>query len=417
MKEGNFWEAKEKMKKETKFKLEIIFFVVLLFLQNFALIRTVDFGIAALTIYVIYLFIKYKLYMKIEKRFFCFLIILYGVIVVSAVVNQSINVLQIARLTMIIFVGWTVYQYSDIIQEKGETNFFYKIFKKGLIVIMIYGIYQLIASVKGWPIFLNIFNNNPSYSIKGIYQVYGGWNESARIYATFYEPSAYAIFLVNAYFFVVDNKLIGTKQKIIVTILAIINIIFTYSRSGWITFIYFIAILLFFKIIKKENWIKLIGKFLIVLLPLISLWIMSIIGLKIFDDHSSKVRTYSSLYYLENTFDNLKSVVVGHGLGSIYNIEDGTMYNDYEIEQFTHNGYIDIMYQLGVVYFILLIYTICKSFKNKNMQNEWIVYASVFTLTCFGTMFNVESLIALVSLILGFTKFKIINGGNEIGGE
>lgn len=405
------------MKKETELKIEISVFVVLLFLQNFALIRTSDFGIATLTIYMIYIFIKYKLFMEIEKKFLFFLIFLYGVIITSAVINQFINILQIARLTMIIFVGWSAYRYSNIIQEKGQTKFFYKAFKNVLIAIMIYGIYQLIASVNKWPIFLNIFNNNPSYSIKGIYQVYEGWNESARIYATFYEPSAYAIFLVNAYFFVMDNKLIEPKQKIIVTILAIINIIFTYSRSGWITFIYFLAILLFFKTIKKENGIKLIGKFLIFLLPLISLCIMSIIGLRIFNDHSSKVRTYSSLYYLENTFDNLKSVIIGHGLGSIYNIEDGTTYNNYKIEQFTHNGYIDIMYQLGVVYFIFLIYAIYKNLKDKNVQNEWILYASIFTLTCFGTMFNVESIMALVCLILSFTSFKTINGGDWTNGK
>lgn len=402
------------MKKDIVLKIEINIFMIFLFLQNFALIRTSSFGIAALTIFMIYIFVKYKFFMSIDKKFFRFIIVLYSVIILSAIANQFFDFMQIVRLNMIIFVGWSTYKYSKIIQEKDKTEYFYKTFFVYLVIITIYGIYQLVVSDNHWPLFLNIFNNNPSYSTREIYTVYGGWNESPRIYTTFYEPSAYAIFLVNSYFFAIDSEKLTKKQKIALSILAIINVIYSYARSGWITFIYFVGIFILFKILKKDGILKKIGKALVVGLPLITVCIMNIVGLKIFDDLSSKGRTYSSLYYLENSFDNVKSVLVGHGVGSILNIKDGTTYNKYKIEPFAHNGYIDIMYQYGIVFFVFLIYAILKYFKDSKIQDEWLAYASIFTISCFGTMFNVESVIALMCVILSFTKLKKDDGGKLI---
>ena len=141
---------------------------------------------------------------------------------------------------------------------------------------------------------------------------------------------------------------------------------------------------------------------------------MSVLGLALFDDASSKARTYSSLYYLENTFDSLKSILIGHGLGSISQIPDGTLYNNYQIENFAHNGYIDIMYQLGIIFFVALMLFIYNKLKKKNLENNWLILAIIYTLCCFGTMFNVESIISLVCIVIAI---EINKEQEEIEGE
>lgn len=394
----------EKIKDISFMKLEINIFLILLFLQDFALIRTNEFGIAALTVYLIFISIKYKFFMKINKKFLTFIIIFYLTIILSSIFNKFYDLLQICRITMIIFIIFSTYKYVSVIIKNEKKEYFCKCLYKYIIIFGIYGIYQLVASSKGLPIFMNIFCNNPSYSIRGIHETYSGWNKGVRIYSTFYEPSAYAIFLTNAYFFIINDKQIKMKNKIFISILVIFNIYYTYARSGWITFIYFICIILLFKILKKEGFIKKIGKIVIISLSLISVLLMNTIGLKNFNDLSSKGRTYSSLFYLKGSTEDLKSILVGHGIGSIANIADGTKYENYEIEKFAHNGYIDITYQLGWIFLIYLIIIIINYIKKNKIQNEWIVYASIFTLCCFGTMYYVESIISLVVLIVGFVK-------------
>ncbi len=58
-----------------------------------------------------------------------------------------------------------------------------------------------------------------------------------------------------------------------------------------------------------------------------------------FGDLSSKGRTYSSLYYLEKTGDSVKSVLLGHGLGSVTLGDEKVVYNNNtKIENFTIMG-------------------------------------------------------------------------------
>lgn len=394
----------EKIKNDSVMRLEINLLIILLFLQDFALIKTSEFGIAALTIYMIVISIKYNFFLKINKKFLTFLIIFYLIIVLSCIFNRFYNLMQIARITMIIFIIFSTYKYAKIISDNGEKEYFSKCLYRYIVIFCIYGIYQLIASTRGLPIFLNIFCNNPSYSMRGLHEVYTGWNEGVRIYSTFYEPSPYAIFLTNAYFFVINDKKIKTKNKIFISIFVIFNIYYTYARSGWITFIYFICIFLLFKVFKKEGFIKKIGKIGVVFLPLVSLLLMNTVGLENFNDLSSKGRTYSSMFYLKNSTEDIKSILVGHGLGSIANITEGTTYENYEIEKFAHNGYIDIIYQMGWIFFIYLLFVIIKYIRDNEIQNEWIVYASIFTLCCFGTMYYIESIISLVVFIVEFIK-------------
>lgn len=389
------------MKKNEKiWKIEIIIFTIFLFLQNFAIITTENFGISALVVFLIYSFIKYKMIYKISKNLIITCIGLVIFLVISGCINGMLDIMQILRLCMIIFVGWSTIEYINVIQKQNQINFFYKVFYTAIVCVTIYGIYQIIASKYRLPMVLNILSNNTSYGIKPIFYLYGGWSNKPRIYATFFEPSVYSIFLIIAYFFIIDKADINKKQKIIITVLFLINLFFTYARSGWITFIYYIGIFFAFKIFNKKIFMNKLMKILIIMLPLLSLLVMSILGLIVFEDESAKARTYSSLYYLENTFDNLKSIFIGHGLGSISQIPEGTLYNNFPIERFAHNGYVDIMYQLGIIFLVLLICFSYNELKKKKLEDKWLIFAILYTLCCFGTMFNIESIISLVFIVI-----------------
>lgn len=387
-------------KSENIQKTEILIFVILLFLQNFAIITTKSFGIAGITVFLLYTFIRYKMYLKIDKKTIIFTGVVFAFILLSQLLNNAFKITQIVRYAMVFFIAWTSIKYIKIIYENNNKNFFETVFFFALMVITTYGVYQFIACKLQMPNILNLFSNNPSYGARGIFESYGGWTNDIRIYTTFYEPSSYALFLTIAYFYVLTFKSIDKEKKFAITALALFNLFFTFSRSGWVTFIYFVGIYIMFKILKNNSILKKIGKVLIVLLPLITLVVMSTLGIIVFRDISSNARTYSSLYYLTNSFDSIKSIVIGHGLGSMLDLPEGTRYNDFPVENFAHNGYIDIIYQLGMPFFILALYAVVKYLKEKNIDDEWLICATIFTLCCFGSMYNVESIMVMVCIVI-----------------
>lgn len=393
-------------KSKQKQKLEIIIFIILLFLQNFAIINTKEFGIAAITIFLIYLFIKHRMYQKIDKKSAIIVASIVLFVVISQLLNKAFNFLQIGRYSMILFIGWTSIKYMEKIQEMNQKDFFNKVFYFALIILTGYGVYQLIASKLQMPMFFNIFNNNPSYGARGLFESYSGWTRDIRIYTTFYEPSAYAIFLTIAYFYAMTFGNLDKDKKFTITVLTLFNIFFTYSRSGWVVFAYYIAIYIAFKLFKNNKPLMKLTKIGIILLPLITLAIMSTLGIYVFKDASSTARTYSSLYYLVNSFNSIKGILIGHGLGSMLRIPEGLEYKGYVVETFSHNGYIDIVYQLGIPFFIIMIYAIIKYLKGKKIEDEWLIYATIFTLCCSGSMYSVESIIAIVCLVIGDFKLR-----------
>ncbi len=393
-------------KSKQKQKLEIIIFIILLFLQNFAIINTKEFGIAAITIFLIYIFIKHRMYQKIDKKSTIIVASIVLFVVISQLLNKAFNFLQIGRYSMILFIGWTSIKYMEKIQEMNQKEFFNKVFYFALIILTGYGVYQLIASKLQMPMFFNIFNNNPSYGARGLFESYSGWTKDIRIYTTFYEPSAYAIFLTIAYFYAMTFGNLDKDKKFTITVLTLFNIFFTYSRSGWVVFAYYIAIYIAFKLFKNNKPLMKLTKIGIILLPLITLAIMSTLGIYVFKDASSTARTYSSLYYLVNSFNSIKGILIGHGLGAMLRIPAGLEYKGYVVETFSHNGYIDIIYQLGIPFFIIMTYAIIKYLKGKKIEDEWLIYATIFTLCCSGSMYSVESIIAIVCLVIGDFKLR-----------
>lgn len=104
-------------------KLEIVIFIILLFLQNFAIINTKEFGIAAITIFLIYIFIKYKMYQKITIKSAIIVASILLFVVISQICNKAFNFLQIGRYSMILFIGWTSIKYMEKVKEINQKNF------------------------------------------------------------------------------------------------------------------------------------------------------------------------------------------------------------------------------------------------------------------------------------------------------
>ena len=42
----------------------------------------------------------------------------------------------------------------------------------------------------------------------------------------------------------------------------------------------------------------------------------------------------------------------------------------------------------------------------KKIEDEWLIYATIFTLCCSGSMYSVESIIAIVCLVIGDFKLR-----------
>ncbi|WP_217817359.1 O-antigen ligase family protein [Clostridium tyrobutyricum] len=390
-------------------KIEIFLFILFLFMQNFALIKTSSFGVAALTVFLIYLTIKYGFYLKINLQFLICSIVLISLSLVSSQINQFYNISQIIRLVMVIFIVWSANKYVYKIYSMNCLEQFWKYFYFIAFITCLYGIYQYLASLHGLPLFLNIFNNNPSYMPKTVYDYYGGWTDSnSRVYGIFSEPSFYALFLVYCFlmlFFKPYNKI----KTIILSLLILINIFLTYARSGWAILFYCIGIMIAFFIFKRATIIRKIISLIFIFIPFINLSIMYKLQQNTFTDLSSYGRTFSAIYYLKNSYDTVTHFLFGHGLGFI-SAQTADKYLQMYVENYSHNGYVEILYSLGIP---ILVSTIIILYKNINKIKVYkyriITFAAIFTVCSFGASYNIESIIAIITIIFTISKIKSRN--------
>jgi hypothetical protein len=387
-------------------KVEIFLFILFLFMQNFALIKTSDFGIAALTVFLIYLTIKYGFYLKINSQFLICSVLLILFIFISTQINGLYNFRQIIRLIMILFVIWATNKYIHKIYFMGFTSFFWRYFYFVTLITCIYGIYQYFASQYGWPLFLNIFNNNPSYTPKTIYDYYGGWTDlNNRIYAVFSEPSFYATFLVYCFlmlFFKPYNKI----KTIILSFFVLTNLFLTYARSGWAVLFYCIGIICTLSILKKTFILKKLMSLIFIFIPFINLAIMYKLQQNVFTDLSSYGRTFSAIYYLRNSYDTVAHFLFGHGLGSLA-LETPNKFMQMYVENSSHNGYVEILYSFGfpiLIFLIIILYRVVNKLKAYKYRN--IVFATIFTVFSFGISYNVESIVSLMTIIFSIGRIK-----------
>lgn len=389
-------------------KYDLVLLILSIFLQNFALITTKKFGIAFSTCFLIYLFFKYKIYKKISLKLFIIGIIFYIFLLLNSIINNNLNLNQILRLSMIIFDSWTSYQFIKTLSN-DDKEYFIQQFKYIFIVWCIYGIYEYFAQTFKLPQFLNIFSNNPSYGAREIYAAYSGWSSTARIYTTFFEPSVYSIFIVYSYFFIIQNSDINKESKkdsIILIALFIINLILTFARSGYMCAIYITLIIYLTKVFKQNKKILKALKPIIIMIPFITFAIMLIVGTTVFKDESMKSRTYSSLYYFTDSLSNAKNIIVGNGIGSLKGADKNIVFKGIEVENFAHNGYIEIIYQFGYIFFSLVVYSLYKFIEKMDSNKKWMVYGCIFTVCISGAIYNVESIIILLSIICSFAIKK-----------
>lgn len=378
-----------------------IIFIVLLFLQNFALITTDDFGINGMVCWLFLISIlNFKIYYaKIQRKRFILLLLVVLFVFLSSIVNKTYYITQILRYIMIFWLMYASNLYIERIYIKKEQKHFFNLYTNILLIFLLYGIYELIANIFQLPLFINIFANNPSYAQRGLYRYYGGWNDSTRLYNAFFEPSAFSVFLVYNFFFIKEMKDISKNKKIALYILIIFNLIFTYARTGYVMFLYMCGIYFIYNVILAKKEKTPIIDILVLSLPFVNVLIMYFIGLNLFDDLSSLGRTYSAIYYLFNSFSNFKHILFGHSIGSIVNGEVSVKY----VEQQAHNGYVDIIYQLGLIMFIgffIFLYKKVKQIKHK----KYLIIGVLSTFCCFASYFCVETLVVQLVLIYNFCK-------------
>lgn len=379
-------------------KIEYYLFIILLFFQNFAVIATEDFGINGLVLFLIFIsIINYKkFYMKINKNFLLFLIAVIAVLFCGSFFNDIFYVTQIIKVILTIWLVYVVYIYMKDVYNKNHQKYFWKYYTTVSVVMFSYGIYEYLANIFKFPLFMNIFSNNTSYTVYEINSYYGlaAWSGTSRLHNVFFEPSIFSVFLVYNFFLIKELKYITKKKKILICALILFNLNFTYARTGMVMFIYMIGIFLLYKMFYNKA--KIFDNILF-LLPFLNMVIMANVGLYMYTDLSSLQRTYSALYYFMHSFDSFKSILIGHGCGSVVNSD----VNEDYVEAVTNNGYVDLMYQFGIPLFIYFL-ILTKSSIKKIKYNRYLIVGVLATISCFGVYYFVETIAALTILIYVF---------------
>ncbi|WP_290061202.1 O-antigen ligase family protein [Paraclostridium bifermentans] len=411
-------------KKNKITNLEMILFVIGIVLQCFSITQVGGSGIPFLFCICLMIYIKHRLYSKINM-FFTMIITLMLIRVTTDILFIGSPMFSIVRLVMIIFIIYVSFKYIEIIYREDRQGTFYKIYMIVFILLNLYGIYSIFSKKFNLPLFMNIFINNPSYAVKeNMFTYVSGWVQDMRIYATFSEPSFYAFFLCMNLLIVknINTKLIN---KIIINILIIINLYSTYSRSGYVMYIQLIVIMVVYKsvskLLKSRKYTYNILLIIVLLIPFINLGIMDFANRNVFNDLSSESRTKSGIYYLKESLKDTKSITIGHGYKSISLGYNYILKND-DIEGFAHNAYIEIIYELGWIFFLILM-GIIVFFINKNIKlHEYRlqIFAIIATMSSSVAFYNIESIISLLVVFIGSavnSRYKKFNITNEIKSE
>jgi hypothetical protein len=390
--------------------IEYLIFAFLLFAQNFALFTVKNSGVSALTVFLIVMFIIYKLYKYNIKILIKLCSIFLLICLVGLVVNKYYNIMKIIRWFMIFFIGFTLYNYLRSKKEFEINKIYNSIHKLGFL-IGIYGIYQFIAPYFKLPLFLNIFQNNPSYRIDtGAYNYFGGgWVKQLRVYTLFSEPSFYAIFLVILIIILLGSNI---KNKRIYLVMYLVNLYLTYSRSGWMVLIIVSIFYIILELSNKyeKNFIKKIIKFIVLILPLISILGIDLFNKIVFHDLSSSARTNSAIYYLLHSFDTLKTTLFGHGIGYIQTHYNSVLFKTQFVEAFAHNGYVEIIYEFGWLVFILILFLLVKVTKTiKNNEYSMLFLILVCSINIFESYYYIESIVALLTILYFVCKNAEMN--------
>lgn len=379
-------------------------FILSILFQSFAPIKTENYGISFLTLMCIFVFLVYNRKLLFKKKYIYFLLIINIYLFINLLFNQMFNILKILRFNMLYFIIITTFMYMNFLNSISKIDEFFQKFINYSIFVCVYGLYQKLSYKYMLPQFLNIFIDNPSYvkNSRDLFYIYGGWVEKERLYATFFEPSVYAVFLVVVYVILIYSKSsskINKFKKLILFILLIINLYFTYSRTGWGAIFYIVILVTINKIVRIEKLKKLFFINLIIILPFLNMFVLKYFNEVKYTDLSSKARISSPIYYLKNSLDSPCKFLIGHGLGSIQSNYSLFLFEDSFVESYAHNGYVEFIYELGIVwllFFIIFYYRFCYKI---NDNDKRFVYGIILpVLMGFEQFIYIESILSILIL-------------------
>lgn len=404
--------------------IEMILFLTAICFQNFGVIIVGDsFGISLLLFVCMYLDLKYKFSINFIKDIFSSLkmykyMYLIAILVIAKLgfdyATNTTSIVSIVRLLILFYVMYVTFKYTKL-QSLDEKNkkLFYKIYLYIAIILSIYGLYCYIGSKFNLPWFLNLLNNNPSYGAKrGLYDYYGGgWVPNPRIFATFAEPSFYSVYLCMSLVFInIEKEYISLRLKLGVSCLLLVNLGLTFARSGYLVLIYiFMIYAIYYMFIEKnifkikDNIKDILYKILtgiVIIIPFLNLLAMIFAERYVFNDLSSSARTNSALYYLTESFESIKTFLIGHGYKANFANYSSSLAEKH-IEVMAHNGYIQFIYEFGWILFILtIVATVMYISKIRDKKVRILVLVSVLSINSFASFYYVETFLALMTVLV-----------------
>lgn len=153
--------------------------------------------------------------------------------------------------------------------------------------LFLYGIYELVAKMWGFPLFLAPLSNNPSYSNAiNVTSEMSGWIEFYRAQSVWPEPS-FAIFPILLFWVLSDREGLKVKQADLVIML--IFAAATFSRTVWLGV--FVLILMRLLVLRRNA--------IFISFALIFSILMAMFGSFSQADHSASVRSQTTLYGFE----------------------------------------------------------------------------------------------------------------------
>lgn len=377
-------------KKETFFVWTIILSG---FLMNTSIYNTSSFGIplawGCLPIIILWFLIN-----KVDKLpkhatiFFLYMSIALLVAVQSHIFmglgNLNSEISQfVSRFFLILF-----YYLTTIILININMSKVIRISIKLLKVLIIYGLYQYLASLYKLPLFLDFLRNNASYNFASSEST-GGWLDTYRIYSVWAEPSFSSIpiaFFMYLLLFHSDK----IKEKIIWISISGIYTYFTFSRLTWLVYSITLCFYLLLMLVEKIGspiFLRILekSKYVITLSYIFVSYAWVYIAPIIMDDISTYGRSSSVIIGTRMFLDNM---IVGSGMNSYKELE--SMYNfglEYYFPQsLPNNLFISYAQQMGVfgilVSFFPLFFLL--NLKKIELKNRLVIVFSFITIGNFG---------------------------------
>ena len=100
----------------------------------------------------------------------------------------------------------------------------------------------------------------------------------------------------------------------------------------------------------------------------------------------------------------------GHSLGAILNMKLSSVQT--YVENFAHNGYIEIIYNLGISAILYLFFVTKRLGKSiRNNISKISFYLACVSLCIFGVNFSIESMAAIVGAMYAISTIPESNNG------